>query len=215
MLLDDAAARTAVCGVGVGGGGGVTLWGRGGGVVKSAGVVVCAREGLREEAASVLARVSQWMTAGRGGAAGGERDARGVRGAEAEGGGEGTLVRNSCNRELQQMQQNVAREDAASVLARVEAMCLAETEECKEKRCAHAHSANTHTHTADTSSAGGRRERSDERHAECREGVCERWAWERTVDNCCAWERALVVRHMPSAFSAPDIDGYSQMGLLS
>ena len=187
MLLDDAAARTAVCGVGVGGGGGVTLWEGGGGVVNGAGVVVCAREGLREEAASVLARVSQWMTAGRG----------------------------SCNRELQQLQQNVAREDAASVLARVEVMRRAEAEKCKEKSCAHEQSANTHTHTADTSSAGVWRERSDERHAKGREGVCERWARERTVDNCCSWERALVVRHTPSACSAPDIDGYSQMGLLS
>ena len=190
-MLDNAGARTAVRGVGVGVGGGVTLWGGNnggqGGGVKGAGVVVCAREGLREEAASVLARVSQWMTAGRGGEAGGDGGARGVGGAEAEGGGEGTLVSNSCNRELQQLQQNVAREDAASVLARVEAMCRAETEECKGKRCAH----------------------------EGREGVGERWAWERTVDNCCAWERALVVRHTPSAFPAPDIDGYSQMGLLS
>jgi hypothetical protein len=151
-------------------------------VNKGAGVVVRARDVLREEAASVLARARQWMAAGRAGAADVDGGARCVGGAGAEVGGEAQLER--------------AREDAASVLARVEAMSrlgggVLRSEESKE-RCAHA----ADTSSKDSSSASGRRERGDARHAEAEEtGGHRAWAWERTLDNCCSWERELVRRH--------------------
>jgi hypothetical protein len=154
-------------------------------VNKGAGVVVRARAVLREEAASVLARARQWMAAGRAGAADVDGGARGVGGAGAEVGGEAQLER--------------AREDAASVLARGEALRrerggVSRSEE-SEERCAHA-ADTSRASSKDSSSARGRRERGDERHAEVEErGGHHAWAWERSVDNCCSWERELVRRH--------------------
>ena len=152
-------------------------------VNKGAEVVVRARDVLREEAASVLTRARQWMAAGRAGAAADVHGgARGVGGAGAEVGGQAQLER--------------AREDAASVLARVEAMSrpaggLSRSEQ-SEEHCAHA----ADTSSKGSSSASGRRERGDERHAETEErGGHRAWAWERTLDNCCSWERELVRRH--------------------